>query len=570
MKKLLLSIGLLCSAAIANAQIIFDVLEPANIAGGMDIGFTATDWGFPDMNDPLNSVTDTLMMVNDGAVVDSLACTTLANDLTGKIAVLYRGDCQFGDKALNAQNAGAVGVIIINNVSPGYINPGAGLQGGNVTIPVVMVSAADGAALRAELDAGTPVVAYLGTQLLHYANDLRFKNGSAQIPNQASTIAANAQDDTEFSVDLSAWVYNSGSADQTGVTATAKIESGGSVIYTNTSTAFDLLSKDSALISFPTFSQTTYPVGDYTLTYSFTMANADEYTLDDSLVYNFRIDEDRFAVAELDASGQAVNSSGIRPANSAEPFTACIVYSDPNASRKSARKVGFSASKDTTGGVSIDGELIEINIYQWNDVFVDMDDAGFNVSDYEQVGFAEYYYTSDIPNVTVYQELEESFNLIDNQRYLVCVTTYDVAESVFIGFDDQVNYTLNESVDRQPRMMMQANGTWSLGFATPTYPAIVLETGDPVFAGVEENTVEVTPFPNPARDIINIPLSGVEGAGELFISDLSGKVVSTQNVSVNNGSKLVVDVSELPSGIYVFSMNFDNGESSTFNVVVTK
>lgn len=570
MKKLLLSIGFLCSAAIANAQIIFDVLEPASIAGGMDIGFTSNGWGFPDMTNPANSVTDTLMMANDGAVVDSIACTPLANDLTGKIAVLYRGSCQFGDKALNAQNAGAVGVIIINNVSPGFIDPGAGNQGANVTIPVVMVSAADGEILRTELDSGNDVVAYLGTQLLYYSDDLRFKNGSAQIANQGSTIAANAQDDTEFSVDLSAWVYNSGSSGQTNVTATARITSGGTAIYDETSTAFDILSSDSVLVTFPTFSQATYPVGDYTLTYTFTMANTDEFTLDDSLVYNFRIDDNRFAITELDATGQAVNASGIRPSGSSDPFTACIVYSDPNASRKSARTVGFSASKDTTGGASINGELIEINVYEWNDVFTDIDDPNFAVADINSVGFAEYFYTSDVPNVTVYQDLDESFNLVDNQRYLVCITTYDGLESVFLGFDDQLDYSLNESIDRQPRMMMQANGNWSLGFITPTYPAIVLETGAPIFAGVEENTIDVTPFPNPTRDLINIPLSGVEGAGELIISDLTGKAVSTQNVNVSNGSKLVVDVSELPSGIYIFSMNFDNGVTSTFNVAVTK
>ena len=32
------------------------------------------------------------------------ACNPLVNDLTGKIAVFYRGSCQFGTKAFNAQN----------------------------------------------------------------------------------------------------------------------------------------------------------------------------------------------------------------------------------------------------------------------------------------------------------------------------------------------------------------------------------------------------------------------------------------------------------------------------------
>ena len=37
-------------------------------------------------------------------------------DLTGKIALLGRGDCDFTVKMRNAQNAGAVGVIMVNRI----------------------------------------------------------------------------------------------------------------------------------------------------------------------------------------------------------------------------------------------------------------------------------------------------------------------------------------------------------------------------------------------------------------------------------------------------------------------
>ena len=68
-------------------------------------------------------------------------CNPLINgvDVTGKIAVIYRNTCEFGTKALNAQNAGAVGVIIINR-DPEVIEMGGGADGGSVTIPVVMLS----------------------------------------------------------------------------------------------------------------------------------------------------------------------------------------------------------------------------------------------------------------------------------------------------------------------------------------------------------------------------------------------------------------------------------------------
>ncbi len=67
-------------------------------------------------------------------------------DLTGKIALLGRGDCDFTVKVRNAQNAGAVGVIMVNRV-PGeapFVMSHNGLEA-KPTIPAVMVSLEDGA-----------------------------------------------------------------------------------------------------------------------------------------------------------------------------------------------------------------------------------------------------------------------------------------------------------------------------------------------------------------------------------------------------------------------------------------
>ncbi|MBK8340438.1 MAG: hypothetical protein IPK99_10815 [Flavobacteriales bacterium] len=164
MKKPLLSMILGIAAYAAQAQVILYVNEPANLAGNYDFTLATTGWGGPDMNDPINAITDTVALVVDGTTGDTLACDQIVggNDLTGKIAMLYRGTCEFGTKSLNAQNAGAIAVIIVNNIPGAPVAMGAGADGATVTIPVVMVSQQDGAAIRAELDAGTPVEAFLG------------------------------------------------------------------------------------------------------------------------------------------------------------------------------------------------------------------------------------------------------------------------------------------------------------------------------------------------------------------------------------------------------------------------
>jgi subtilisin family serine protease len=72
-------------------------------------------------------------------------------DLTGKIALVMRGEIAFGDKARNALAANASAVVIYNNVDEGIIR---GTLGGAVDAVVVGISLTDGEEIVAAL-AGT-------------------------------------------------------------------------------------------------------------------------------------------------------------------------------------------------------------------------------------------------------------------------------------------------------------------------------------------------------------------------------------------------------------------------------
>jgi len=86
------------------------------------------------------------------ASLDDGCTAPAAGSLTGTVTLIRRGTCSFYQKAINAQNAGAAGVILYNNV-PGFINPTvAGTPA--VTIPVVSITATDGAAIDAQIAAG--------------------------------------------------------------------------------------------------------------------------------------------------------------------------------------------------------------------------------------------------------------------------------------------------------------------------------------------------------------------------------------------------------------------------------
>ena len=84
--------------------------------------------------------------VNDG-------CQPLVNNVAGQIALIDRGTCNFAVKAANAQAAGAVGVLIANNVASTNPNTLGGTDP-TVTIPVASVTQATGNALRNLLPQG--------------------------------------------------------------------------------------------------------------------------------------------------------------------------------------------------------------------------------------------------------------------------------------------------------------------------------------------------------------------------------------------------------------------------------
>jgi uncharacterized repeat protein (TIGR01451 family) len=123
---------------------IFSVNSPQPVAGSYEV--REANFGAPITENP---VVGDVIIADDGTSEGSLACNPLENveAMEGKIAIIDRGGCEFGLKSLNAQEAGAIGVIICNfeNVANG-MDPGA--VGGQVTIPVVSLGNADCQAIR--------------------------------------------------------------------------------------------------------------------------------------------------------------------------------------------------------------------------------------------------------------------------------------------------------------------------------------------------------------------------------------------------------------------------------------
>ncbi|WP_082551926.1 PA domain-containing protein [Massilia sp. Root351] len=136
-----------------------DVLDPVSrlTVAGPAAGPAARDYevgdasfGPPLANPPL---TGQVMPVADQPDGRGLACEPLSPQnglaVNGNVALVDRGACAFVVKALNVQNAGAIAMIVVDNVA----GPLTGLGGADpaVAIPAVRLTQEDGNAIRAQL-----------------------------------------------------------------------------------------------------------------------------------------------------------------------------------------------------------------------------------------------------------------------------------------------------------------------------------------------------------------------------------------------------------------------------------
>ncbi len=127
--------------------------ESAPLSGDFAVG--AATFG-PALGSP--GVTAQVVLAVDNAAPTGDACSAIVNStaMAGKIAIVDRGTCAFTVKVKACQDAGAVGVIVVNNAAG---SPPQGMSGtdATITIPSVAVTLADGTTLKSQIASGLTV-----------------------------------------------------------------------------------------------------------------------------------------------------------------------------------------------------------------------------------------------------------------------------------------------------------------------------------------------------------------------------------------------------------------------------
>ncbi len=589
MLKQLLATFLFCSligAITVQAQFVV-VNSPMDIAGvkSFDAGGFGTDIS-------TGIWTSDVVLADDGVAPTSEGCTTFVNaaDVAGKIVLIDRGDCEFGLKCLNAQNAGAIAVVVFNNVpNDGTFIMGAGADGSMVNLPCVMLNYEDGQLIKDALAMG-PVNMTIGNIMLTNIVGL----DATDVNNYVTGVMPVSQLElllTPFTPAAS--IRNQGTDSLvTGATLNCSIDfdsqlggSAGSNVYSESDVAasFDT----SAVITLPDYIPAE-GTGTYNVTYSVSSDSTEENFLDDTWSTSFSISDSIYSRSRWNFTTNRPRLTGgtVFTVGGGGQVEFLMGIRVPNGVGLMFDKVSFYAQTDGSINMEdIDLNDFGANVYEWRDA---NSDGNVTADEVVHVGYglAEEY---DDPtssfnwfNIQILNIEDNSFSVgypipDTNKQYFVGAN-YRGSNQVFFGFDldyDQTFFIDNliasdldwpylqgsdyEADDLkldfgQIGRLQGLNGAISMGI-----------TMVPFVSSVGEINSEIGSFdiyPNPVTDYVNVEanLSKIYKTVDYTIVTSNGTIVSTVTRDIQGSvDNATLDVSDLPAGQYFLHLNTEDG-----------
>lgn len=601
-------------SSVLDIRLIVD--EPAAIAGVKRFTFSSdgtTPWGRA-----IDSIWIREEVVEAGP--DPKACQSI-NSVTDKWILINRGDCEFGQKAARAQNAGAKGVIIWNHTEHELVNMAGGTAGGNVGIPVLFVTKADGEAMVNQLKNGERVFISLTRWGFNKTHDLSFVGASGAMPPNGA-MPFNQFDGTDvpaYRMYTGAFVANTGTSTETNV----KVVQEGTFTPTGGSATTILNDTTNVVASFPTidsivdlFSANTVKLsptgtGKYNFTYKILADATDESQFDNTMTTSMDITTNMFCKSNLDANGVPVSSTWPKLSAAGTELTWGPLFYN----RKGGfamENIGLSLNDGDTSKHSLDGvnnDFIDVYVFKWVDANSDkyMQSGELSLKSIAIKTFTN----ADSNKMFFYARCGDaetgkpaSIATEDDSWYWVAANL----SSVFgLGCDSRLSY-YNRANAAQNFAANKVNDFWSPAVSTNvntirsstgdtirmmpfnvtpvgsifvdsaayttqlgTVPSVALYTGFPVSVSeTKAVNTELTVFPNPAKDNINININLDKTADKLFVKviDAFGRNVHMESLTNVKNNKLSLSTAAYPAGnYYVVMINGETAVSKQFTVV---
>ncbi len=610
MKKITILLSMLFASAVSvNAQKI-SVESPASIAGSLQYGETSGPaWG--------NTAVTTDYINLDAEIVDDgstaapeQGCNALVNTtLSGKAAIVMRGSCEFGKKALNAQTAGAAVVFIVNN-DPTTGTPGmlGGSDGAGVNIPVFMLSNADGLAIINELDMGNSVKMSIRLWSYGHDYDVAFENRRVLMPlsltqpkfllDQAPFMSGDWTHYYQYNpggiltnystLDFDTLLFGSQVVSDTGVVYSRNINFTFSTPVQGTTGSagdtllFPLLDND------PTpqyFDMSTLSVGQY-LFYDTAAVNqgvGDGNVNDNTHRAIMTVTDSVYGTTSLDASGNFMwedRYSYIYDMEMGQLLQFPFVQNVSSELLLIDKINAIVFLNDTSTDLS--GKSFTVNIYQWVD-----DDADGSISQTEIINNQK----ASIPYQFPAGAMVDADNLIEveipvfdfngnagvvvqpESVYWVSIkhTTVDdlgFAQDPSVGntFRDAFNFYAQNPANPYralPNSIFILNDTLrpNRNYGDPAMN-ITLKKVDTAQGIADLNTdLDISTYPNPAteRSTLSVNTSSVQDFISYVMTDITGRVVAMDKKENVADATFEIDVTSMPTGSYIIKVQTPEG-----------
>ncbi len=540
-----LSLAMFFSANTASAQYL--IVEAPASYGGWQVAFTPTT----NFGSAINSTwTGQAVFSNDtiGAVASQGCNAPLGNTVadSGKIFFVDRGTCAFVNKCINAQDKGAIAVIVCNNAAG---NSSAVMGGSNaaITIPCVMIGKADCDSLRMDINAG--LVTMTLTDRLPVNNNLRLI--SYQVPDNYKTPYCQTS-----SFLAEAVVDNFGLTTQSNVTVTADVTGPNGFSFTEAVSVASIEVDSSASFVF-TLPIEAEDLGTYTMTYTVTSDSTDNLGDDNEVTFPFEVVEKELNKANDQLAGgfRASGATDIEIGNWYQVVNNDTVF-----------QVKFAANWDS---LTVNSDYVTGRVYR-------KVGAGFADTNFEQIGdTGPFYPTSANANntwvtVDVYDINTTDLGVAVNAGDTLLITIlYEGNSNVFISQADLLDYTHNFNFKPGFLNYLIRTGTSDNTWGTFTDGEDITFAVGGIMSDCEllassnnfTQNINVEMFPNPVSTTLtaNVTLDESVNFINYQVLDVHGRIVYRDRAENVSNDTFSFDVRNLPNGVYNLSISTGKG-----------